>query len=60
VQTETVLRQALGERIKPVLFVNKVDRFLLELQLDKEDAYQVTFCFYCSFSIGLTFSAELP
>eukprot|EP01113_Clastostelium_recurvatum_P024626 TRINITY_DN293_c0_g1_i1.p1 TRINITY_DN293_c0_g1~~TRINITY_DN293_c0_g1_i1.p1 ORF type:complete len:841 (+),score=234.26 TRINITY_DN293_c0_g1_i1:428-2950(+) len=40
VQTETVLRQALGERIKPVLFVNKVDRFLLELQLNKEDAYQ--------------------
>jgi elongation factor 2 len=40
VQTETVLRQALVERIKPVLFVNKVDRFLLELQLDKEDAYQ--------------------
>jgi len=40
VQTETVLRQALGERIKPVLFVNKIDRFLLELQLDKEEAYQ--------------------
>lgn len=40
VQTEVVLRQALGERIKPVLFVNKVDRFLLELQLDKEEAYQ--------------------
>jgi elongation factor 2 len=42
VQTETVLRQALGERIKPVLFVNKIDRFLLELQLDKEEAYQVS------------------
>jgi len=40
VQTETVLRQALGERIKPVLGVNRVDRFLLELQLDQEEAYQ--------------------
>ncbi|KAF2077003.1 hypothetical protein CYY_001712 [Polysphondylium violaceum] len=39
VQTETVLRQSVSERIKPVLFVNKVDRFLLELQLDTEDAY---------------------
>lgn len=40
VQTETVLRQALTERIKPVLVVNKVDRALLELQLDKESLYQ--------------------
>jgi len=40
VQTETVLRQALGERIKPVLMINKVDRALLELQLEKEDAYR--------------------
>merc|ERR1711981_653150 len=40
VQTETVLRQALGERIKPVVMVNKMDRALLELQLDAEDAYQ--------------------
>lgn len=40
VQTETVLRQALGERIKPVLCINKVDRALLELQVSKEDLYQ--------------------
>lgn len=40
VQTETVLRQALGERIKPVVIINKVDRALLELQCSKEDLYQ--------------------
>ena len=40
VQTETVLRQALTERIKPVLCVNKVDRALLELQIEKEELYQ--------------------
>ncbi|CAI7585299.1 unnamed protein product [Penicillium bialowiezense] len=40
VQTETVLRQALTERIKPVLIINKVDRALLELQVSKEDLYQ--------------------
>ncbi|KAI8365252.1 elongation factor 2 [Radiomyces spectabilis] len=39
VQTETVLRQALTERIKPVVVINKVDRALLELQLSKEELY---------------------
>jgi len=40
VQTETVTRQALGERIKPVLHVNKVDRAIQELKLTGEDLYQ--------------------
>jgi translation elongation factor EF-G len=40
VQTETVLRQAIAERIKPILFMNKMDRALLELQLQQEDLYQ--------------------
>ncbi|NBX75164.1 MAG: GTP-binding protein, partial [Proteobacteria bacterium] len=39
-QTETVLRQALAERLQPVLVINKIDRYFTELKLNGDEAYE--------------------
>ncbi len=36
-QTEVVTRQALNERVKPILFINKIDRLIRDLKLTSEE-----------------------
>jgi len=57
-QTETVIKQALKERVKPVLFINKVDRLIKELKLTPEGMQQRLVKIINDFNILLSQIAE--
>ncbi len=57
-QTETVVRQALRERVKPVLFINKVDRLVKELKLSPEQISQRILALVTQFNEMIELIAE--
>ena len=57
-QTETVVRQALRERVKPVLFINKVDRLVKELKLSPEQISQKVMSLVQQFNVLVENIAE--
>ena len=59
-QTEIVTRQALEERVRPVLFINKVDRLITELQLNEEQIQKKLDHIISSFNDLIELYCEAP
>lgn len=59
-QTETVLRQALRERVKPVLFINKVDRLITQQQCSAEQIHERFLAIITDVNRFIARSAEPP
>ncbi len=59
-QSETVIKQALQEGVKPVLFINKVDRLIRELKLSDEDIKKKYIRIIKSFNTLIERYAEHP
>jgi elongation factor 2 len=57
-QTETVIKQAIRERVKPVLFINKMDRLIKELKLTPEGIQQRLLKIITDFNILISQLAE--
>ncbi len=59
-QTEILTRQALEERVRPVLFINKIDRLITELQLSEEQIQKKLDHIIGSFNDLIELYAENP
>ncbi|MFX0104078.1 MAG: GTP-binding protein [Candidatus Hodarchaeota archaeon] len=59
-QSETVIKQALQEGVKPVLFINKVDRLIRELKLSDEEIKKKYIRIIKSFNTLIERYAEHP
>ncbi len=59
-QSETVIKQALQEGVKPVLFINKIDRLIRELKLSDEEIKKKYIRIIKSFNILIERYAEHP
>ncbi len=59
-QTEVVTRQALEERVRPILFINKVDRLITELQLSENQIQEKLMRIITNFNNLIELYADKP